>query len=400
LLLYGMAAPAVRGIGAWGNNIPYVWGFDIANYIWWVGIANGASLFASILVLRRHNLRTATNRFAESAALATVVAAAIFPVFHLGKPWLSYWMFPYPATTGLWPQFMSALTWDFWAILTHVLVTSLFWYVGLIPDLAVIRDRARRPWLRLAYGVLALGWRGSARHWALQQRAHRLVAISVIPIIFVMQSAVAFMLATMLVPAWHDTHLPLHLCVTGFATGLAATLILAHALRAGLELHEHIDDADIRILGILVASAALASILVVAADLLLGMLDTRAAQAAMLQFIAGPRAWLYWAGAALMMLLPQLLWASRVRRSPPLAIAIGAGVLAGAWLDRVVLVADGMIRDPLRVHGTLYAPTLEEWILLVGTAALVAFWLLLFARTLPVISIYETRHDEHRAAQR
>lgn len=398
LLLYGMLAPAIVGIGLWGNDIPYVWGFDIANYIWWVGIANGASLFASILVLRRHNLRTATNRFAESAALATVVAAAIFPVFHLGHPWLAYWMFPYPSTTGMWPQFVSALTWDFWAILTHLIVTGLFWYVGLIPDLAALRDRARTPRTRLFYGVLAIGWRGSARHWALQQRAHRLVAITVLPVIFVMQSAVAFMLTTMLAPGWHDTRLPLHLTVTGFATGLAATLLLAHALREGLDLHEHIDDGDIRILGQVVAAAALAGALLWVSDLSLGLLGDAAQRDALLARIAGGRGLLYWSGVALTLIAPQALWWDRVRRSAPLAIGVAAAVLAGVWLDRLSIVADGMVRDLLNAHATFYAPTLPEWLLFAGTFGVVGFWLLVFARILPVVSVYETRHDEHQKA--
>ena len=267
LLIYGLAAPLIGGIGLWGTDIPHVWGFGIANYAWWIGIANGASLLASILVLRRHNLRTAINRFAEAVAVAAVFAAGLYPIIHLGRPLLAYWMFPYPATTGLWPQFLSPLTWDFWAILAHVFVTTLFWYVGLIPDLALLRDRAKRKWAQNFYGVLALGWRGSVAHWALHQRTHRLVAIAVIPMLFVMQSAVAFMFASTIVPGWHSTRLPLQLVVTGFESGLAAMLLVAWLLRRGLSLERHIDDLDMDLLGRLLAANAL-----VAAWLFAGML--------------------------------------------------------------------------------------------------------------------------------
>ncbi len=396
LLLYGLLAPALVGVGLWGNNSAYPWGFDIANYVWWVGVANGASLFASILVLREHNLRTATNRFAEATALATVAAAALFPVIHLGRPWLAGWMFPYPSTTGLWPQFISALTWDFWAILAHLLVTGLFWYVGLIPDLALLRDRARTMRTKRIYGLLAIGWRGSARHWALQQRAHRLVALSVIPMIFVVQSAVAFMLSAMIVPDWHDTRLPLSLTVGGFTTGLAATLLLAHALREGLDLHAHIDDGDIRLLGILVASAGLCGMLLTGTDLYLSLLGDAPDRDAFLARVAGPRAWLPILGLALLLLAPQALWWERVRRSALLATLVATAVLAGAWLERVSIVADGLIRDRLWQQDTLYMPTLSEWVLLLGTLAMVAFWLLIFARTLPVVSIYESREHAER----
>ena len=191
LFIAGLALPAWQGVGVWGTNIPFVWGFDLVNYVWWIGIANGTSFLAALLAIRRHELRTAVNRFAEGLALFAVICAAIFPIIHLGRPWLFYWMIPYPASFEVWPQFRSPLTWDFWAILAHLTAIALLWYVGLIPDLATLRDRARGRGARL-YGFFALGWRGSARQWAFHRRAHYIVALTLIPLLFVMQAIVAF----------------------------------------------------------------------------------------------------------------------------------------------------------------------------------------------------------------
>ena len=400
LLIYGLAAPLIGGIGLWGTDIPHVWGFGIANYAWWIGIANGASLLASILVLRRHNLRTAINRFAEAVAVAAVFAAGLYPIIHLGRPLLAYWMFPYPATTGLWPQFLSPLTWDFWAILAHVFVTTLFWYVGLIPDLALLRDRAKRKWARYFYGVLALGWRGSVAHWALHQRTHRLVAIAVIPMLFVMQSAVAFMFASTIVPGWHSTRLPLQLVVTGFESGLAAMLLVAWLLRRGLSLERHIDDFDMDLLGRLLAANALVAAWLFAGMLYFGLLGEPVARGALLQRLGGDYRALFWTGLVLTVAVPQALWWQKVRHRFSLAVGIAVLALVGIWLERLSLVIAGLNEERIGLLRASYWPTVQEWALLLGTAGLAAGLLLLFARMLPAVSLYETRHDEHLGRSR
>jgi molybdopterin-containing oxidoreductase family membrane subunit len=199
LFLVGLALPAWQGVGVWGVNIPFVWGFDLVNYVWWIGIANGTSFLAALLVIRGHELRTAVNRFAESLALFAVICAAIFPIVHLGRPWLFYWTAPYPSSIGVWPQFRSPLTWDFWAIMAHLIVTGLLWYIGLIPDLASLRDRAPRPRIARLYGVFALGWRGEGRHWVYHRTAYGLVAGIVLAMVVVIQTTVSFEFATTLV---------------------------------------------------------------------------------------------------------------------------------------------------------------------------------------------------------
>ena len=400
LLAYAVAALLISGIGLWGTNIPFVWGFDLINYVWWIGIGNAASLFAVILVLRRHGLRTAVNRFAEAAALAAIAAAALYPILHLGRPWLFHWVFPYPVTSQLWPQFRSTLVWDFWGIMSHVAVTGLFWYTGLIPDLATMRDRAQVRGRMLAarlYGIAALGWRGSVVHWARHQAAYRLVAALVLPMLVSAQTIVALEFATSLVPDWHQAWLPLHVVATGIPSGLGVVLALAAVLRHTLALHRYIDDADMDLLARLTAAASLACGFIYADALLSAWLEEAATRHAMAARMFGPHASLYWGGAVLIVLLPQLLWVPRLRPRAGGGGPVGRGAAAGVWADRFSIVAGGLLRDHLPRIGPPYGPSLPEWMLLLGTVALFVALMLVFARFLPVISMFETRHEESGA---
>lgn len=400
LLGYAIVALLLAGTGLWGTNIPFVWGFDLINYVWWIGIANAASLFAVILVLRRHGLRTAVNRFAEAAALAAVAAAALYPILHLGRPWLFYWVLPYPATFAVWPQFRSTLVWDLWGIMSHVVVTTLFWYTGLIPDLATMRDRAWARGRTLAarlYGLGALGWRGSVAHWARHQAAYRLVAALVLPMLVSAQTIVALEFATTLVPDWHQGRVPLHVVVTGIPSGLGVVLALAVVLRETLGLHRQIDDADMDLLARLMAAAAAVCLWLYADELLAAWLEEDATRAATAARVLGPYAPFWWGGLLLTAAAPQLLWFAAVRRSGAACLLLGIGAAAGVWLDRFSLVAGGLLRDHLPRGGPLYAPTGSEWTLLAGTVGLFALGLLLFARLLPVVSMFEARHEENEA---
>lgn len=395
LLVYSTAGVVFVGVGLWGTNIPYVWGFDLANYAWWIGIANGSSLFAAILVLRKHSLRTAINRFAEGVALFAVICAGLFPILHLGRPWLFYWMFPYPAAFEVWPQFRSPLMWDFWAILAHIIVTGLLWYVGLIPDLATMRDRSRDGFGKRAFGLFALGWRGSARHWAFHQRAYRLVAVTVLPLLLVMQTVVAFEFAATLVPDWHETRQPLHFVTTGLATGLSVVLIAAAILRPALRLDRYIDDRDLNLIGWCVLANALVVGYVYVGDIVTTFLADGYTRAATVNRFIGEYWPLYWGAIALSVLVPQALWFRRARLSTAAGVIIGLSVVAGVWLDRLSIVVAGLQRDYLPSMWRSYAPTAQEWYLLFGTVGLFALLMLLFVRYLPVISMFETRHEEH-----
>jgi molybdopterin-containing oxidoreductase family membrane subunit len=403
LLAAAIAALLVLGIGIWGNNIPHVWGFDLIAYAWWIGIANAASLFAAVLVLRRHGLRTAVNRLGEAVALAAVLAAALYPILHLGRPWLFGWTIPYPATTGLWPQFGSPLVWDFWGIMAHVIVTSLFWYIGLIPDLATLRDRAAtegRLAVARAYGLFALGWRGSVVHWHRHQMAYRLVAALVLPLLLSAQTVVALEFATTLVPAWHQARLPIHVVVTGLPSGLGAVLAMAAVLRHALSLERFVDRQEMDLLARLLACAGLASCAAyvheLAAGLLLEDAETRAALVARI-FGAGAPAW--WAAVLLAGVLPQVLWWRSARARATCLILIGLLAAAGVWLDRWSLVVGGLLRERLSFHTTPYAPSPAEWALLTGSAALFTTAMLLFGRFIPIVAMFEIRHEETLAEQ-
>ncbi len=383
------------GVGVWGNNIPFVWGFDLVNYVWWIGIANGTSLFASILVLRRHDLRTSVNRFAEALALFAVIAAGLFPIIHLGRPWLFYWLLPYPPTFEVWPQFRSPLTWDFWAISTHVVITSLLWYVGLIPDLATLRDRARSLAAKRVYGLFALGWCGSARQWAYHQRAYRLVASLVLPLILVMQSAVAFEFAATLVPDWHETRQPLHFVVTGLASGLSMVLFAAVLLRRTLSLERYITDDEVDLMARLLLANALVAAYLYGGEMLVAALSDGYTRTATIHRFIGGYAWSYWGAIALIVVIPQVLWWRRLRRNAVAAPAVALGVAVGVWLDRVSIIVGGIERDFLpALWGRSYAPAANEWLLLLGSVALFTLLFALFVRFLPIISMFETRHEE------
>jgi molybdopterin-containing oxidoreductase family membrane subunit len=400
VLAVAVAALLVWGVGIWGNNIPHVWGFDLIAYAWWIGIANAASLFAAVLVLRRHGLRTAVNRFAEAAALAAILAAAFYPVLHLGRPFLAQWTFPYPAYTGLWPQFGSPLVWDFWGIVSHVTVTSLFWFVGLIPDLGAMRDAAAargRVAVARAYGLFALGWRDSVAHWHRHQATYRLVAALVLPLLLWAQTVVALEFATTLVPAWHQARLPAHVVVTGLPSGLGVVLALAAVLRSGLSLEAHIDDRDMDLLARLLGCAALAAGASYAHELAVGLLrEDAATRGALLARIAGPGAPAFWGAILLAVLVPQWLWRRAARTDPLQVIPIGLLAAAGVWLDRWSLVVDG-VRSAVPRGVAAYVPAPAEWALLGGTVGLFALLLVLFGHAIPAVSMFETLHEESEA---
>ena len=384
----------VVGVGVWGTNIPYVWGFDLINYTWWISIANAASLIAVILVLRRHSLRTAVNRFAEGAALFAVICAGLFPVLHLGRPWLFYWVFPYPATYEVWPQFRSPLIWDFWSIMSHIVITALFWYVGLIPDLATLRDRARGWTARRVFGLFALGWRGSARQWYYHQLAYRGIAGLIVPLILVMQSVVSFEFAVTVVPDWHQTRLPAHFIVTALVSGLATVLLIALLLRRSLRLEAFITDDDVAVMTKLLLASSLVLAYSYADEAVMAWLGDRYAREGWLGRVAGDFALVYWGALACAVAAPQALWSARVRASFWPLVTVAVLVNVGAWLDRFSIVVGGLARDYLPSAWRDYAPTLDEWTLLLGTVGLFSGLLLLFVRYLPVVTMFETKHAE------
>src|SRR5438034_4790480 len=232
VLLISVTYLLVAGIGIWGVNIPVAWGIAIASFVWWIGIGHAGTLISAILLLLHQAWRTSINRFAEAMTLFAVACAGLYPLLHLGRPWLAYYLVPYPNTMGLWPQFRSPLVWDFFAVSTYLTVSLIFWYLGLVPDLATLRDRARRKLPRVAYGVLALGWRGSARHWARYQAAYLLLAGLATPLVVSVHSVVSLDFASAILPGWHSTFFPPYFVAGAIFSGFAMVLTLAIPLRA------------------------------------------------------------------------------------------------------------------------------------------------------------------------
>src|SRR4030081_652607 len=237
LMLLAITNLLFKGIGLWGVNIPVGWGMDILNFVWWIGIGHAGTLISAILLLLRQKWRTSINRFAEAMTLFAVAQAGVFPVMHLGRPWLMYWLFPYPNTMGIWPQFRSPLMWDVFAVSTYATVSAMFWFVGLIPDFATLRDRARSKPFQIVYGILAMGWRGSARHWHRYEVAYLLLAGLATPLVVSVHTVVSFDFAVAIVPGWHTTIFPPYFVAGAIYSGFAMVLTLAIPTRAfyGLE---------------------------------------------------------------------------------------------------------------------------------------------------------------------
>jgi molybdopterin-containing oxidoreductase family membrane subunit len=392
MLLYSIGYLLVAGTGIWGINQPVGWGFAIINFVWWIGIGHAGTLISAILLLLRQEWRTSINRFAEAMTLFAVACAALFPLLHMGRPWLFYWLLPYPNTMGTWPQPRSPLVWDVFAVTTYATVSALFWFVGMIPDLATLRDRAKRRAAQIIYGILAMGWRGSARHWHRYETAYLLLAGLATPLVVSVHTVVSFDFSIGIVPGWHATIFPPYFVAGAIYAGFAMVLTLAIPLRAvyGLEdfiTARHIDN---------MAKIMLATGLIVAYGYLMeafmawysgNLYETYMIRNRM----TGPYKVYYWALLAANGLVPQLIWFSRVRRNTRLLWAIAIVVGVGMWLERFIIVVTSLHRDFIPSSWGMYYPTAYDWSTYVGTIGLFLALLFLFIRFLPVISIFEMR---------
>jgi molybdopterin-containing oxidoreductase family membrane subunit len=368
------------------------WGFAIVNFVWWVGIGHAGTLISAILLLLKQEWRTSINRFAEAMTLFAVACAALYPLLHLGRPQYFYWMVPYPSTMGVWPQFRSPLIWDFFAVGTYATVSLLFWYVGLIPDLATLRDRAKRRFPQIVYGILAMGWRGSARHWRRYQDAYVLLAALATPLVVSVHSVVSFDFAVSIVPGWHSTVFPPYFVAGAIYSGFAMVLTIAIPLRAGYGLHDFVTDRHLDNM----AKVMLASGLIVAYGYLTETFTAwysghEAEQYAILNRAIGPYAVWFWMLIACNVVIPQLLWFAGVRRNVYALFALALVINVGMWLERFIIVVVSLHRDYLPSSWDMYVPTFWDWSTFLGTIGLFAALMFLFIRLLPVISIFEMR---------
>jgi len=386
----------LRGIGIWGVNIPTAWGFAIANFVWWIGIGHAGTFISAILLLLRQRWRTSINRFAEAMTLFAAGIAGIFPILHLGRPWFFYWLVPYPNVMELWPQWRSALVWDIFAISTYLIVSAVFWYIGLIPDLATLRDRAKSRLKQMVYGLMALGWRGEARHWARFETAYLLLAGLATPLVVSVHSVVSLDFAIGIVPGYHSTVFPPYFVAGALFSGFAMVLTLAIPLRHFFGLEDfntgrHLENA---------AKILLACGWVVAYGYFIETFTAYYSgdrfEIAMVQDrLSGFYGPVYWTVLFCNVLVPQILWWQGARRSVWTLFAVSLFVNLGMWLERVMIVVQSMHHDFMPSAWGNFIPTLWDWITLGGSIAFFAFLFLGFVRLLPTISIFEMRELVH-----
>jgi len=392
LLLYAVTYLLAVGVGIWGINIPVGWGFAIVNFVWWIGIGHAGTLISAILLLLHQQWRTSINRFAEAMTLFAVACAGLFPLLHMGRPWFFYWLLPYPNTMTLWPQFRSPLVWDVFAVLTYFTVSLLFWYVGLIPDLATLRDRSKSRLAQILYGVLAMGWRGAARHWRRYEIAYLLLAGLATPLVVSVHTVVSFDFSVAILPGWHSTIFPPYFVAGAIFSGFAMVLTLAIPIRAFYGLEDFITLRHLQNMAMIMLATGLMVGYGYLMELFMGWYSGNLFEEyVQTNRLIGPYAWGYWLLITCNVLAPQLLWFRLVRSTPPLLFVIALIVNVGMWLERYVIVITSLHRDFLPSSWGMYQGTVWDWATFIGTLGLFLCLLFLFIRFLPMISIFEMR---------
>jgi molybdopterin-containing oxidoreductase family membrane subunit len=381
-----------EGVGIWGINVPVAWGFAIANCVWWIGIGHAGTFISAVLLLLRQKWRTSINRFAEAMTLFAASMAALFPLLHLGRPWFVYWLVPYPDTMGLWPQWRSPLVWDFFAISTYLIVSVMFWYMGLIPDLATLRDRTRSRAKQIIFGLMALGWRGEARQWARHASAYLLLAGLATPLVVSVHSVVSLDFAIGNTPGFHSTIFPPYFVAGALYSGFAMVITLAVPLRHAFRLEELITQRHLaNAAKVLLATGALLGYGYLAEAFCAFYSGDTYEIAMQLNRWRGPYAPVYWSMIACNIVLPQLMWLRRVRHSAWALFALSLVINLGMWMERVLIVLASLNRDYMPSAWRVFVPTAWDWMFLVGSICTFAWLFLLFVRVLPTVSIAEMR---------
>lgn len=397
MLFIAVAWLLIRGTGIWGINRPVMWGFAIINFVWWIGIGHAGTLISAILLLMKQQWRTSINRFAEAMTLFAVACAGMFPLLHMGRPWVFYWMMPYPNTMAMWPQFRSPLVWDVFAVSTYASVSLLFWYVGLIPDLATFRDRAKNKLARMVYGFGALGWTGSARHWKRYQTAYLILAGLSTPLVVSVHTIVSYDFTIGIIPGWHSTIFPPYFVAGAIYAGFAMVLTLMIPLRTwyGFEAvitMRHIDN---------MAKVMLATGMLVTygyfMETFMAYYGANEYEGFMMaNRLAGP----YWPFYAALIfcncLAPLILWSKTFRLNLRVLWVVAMIVNVGMWLERFVIVVMSLHRDFIPGAWGMYSPTVWDWALYGGTIGLFVSFLFLFVRFLPAIAVSEMKELVHQ----
>lgn len=396
LLNYVIVLLFVKGVGIWGINIPIAWAYAITNFVWWIGIGHAGTLISAFLLLMHQRWRTSINRFAEAMTIFAVMCAGAFPLLHMGRPWLFYYLMPYPNTMWLWPQFRSPLVWDVFAVSTYFTVSLLFWFVGLIPDLSTLRDRAKNKFAKMAYGVFALGWRGSAVHWTRYELASLLLAGLATPLVVSVHTVVSFDFAIALVPGWHSTIFPPYFVAGAIYSGFAMVLTLAIPLRKFYGLEGLVTMKHLDIMGkILLATGVIVAYSYVVETFMAYYSGNPFEMFMMTNRMTGPYWILYSMLVLCNLLIPQALWSKKVRQSVVMLFIISIVVNVGMWLERFVIIVVSLHRDFVPSSWGMFYPTRWDWATLVGVIGLFFTLFYLFIRFLPMISMVEVRSLVH-----
>ena len=381
----------LTGVGVWGNQIPVAWAFPITNFVWWIGIGHAGTFISAFLLLLEQKWRSSINRFAEAMTLVALLQAGLFPIIHMGRPWFAYWLVPYPSTMGVWPQFRSSLTWDVVAVTTYFAISLLFFYMGLVPDLAVARDRAPTRQRRLVYGVFALGWRGSVRAWTRYRAVYGMLAGLAAPLVVSVHSIVSMDFAIGVVPGWHSMIFPPFFVAGAIFSGFAMVLTLLIPARRLYRLYDvvtshHLDMMArmLLITSFIVAYSYFAEIYSAARS---G--DTFERHQYFVTRMQGPIAWAFWTTIGCNVLAPQTLWARSARTSPLFLFVLSLVIQVGMWLERFIIVTASTSADFLPSSWRSYAPSPIDLTILGGTLGFFMFVFLLFLRYVPFIPIRE-----------
>jgi Ni/Fe-hydrogenase subunit HybB-like protein len=381
-----------KGVGVWGVNTTIVWGFAIANYVWWIGIGNAGTLISAMLLLMRQHWRASINRFAEAMTLFAAGIAGLFPILHLGRPQYFYWLTPYPNTMDVWPQWRSALIWDFWAILSYILFSFLFWYIGLIPDFACMRDRATSARGRAWFGALALGWRGSARHWHYYHVYHTTMACLGVPLVICLHSVVGLDFAASLMPGWSETIFPPYFVVGAMYSGFGMVIVLAAAVRWGFRLQSLITHEHFEVMAkILLTASIIMSISYLSEWFAAWYGGEEAERRLVIYEFTGHYHPLYYAMLVCNCLLPQAFWIPSVRRRVAPVLIIAILIIVGMWLERISIVWNTLSHGYAISMWRIFHPTFWDYSLMFGSLGLFALLYLLLCRLVPMVSMHETR---------
>jgi len=382
----------VTGVGVWGNNNPVMWGYPIVNFVFWVGIGHAGTLISAILFLFRQKWRTAINRFAEAMTIFAVICAGTFPGIHIGRVWLAYWLFPIPNQMDMWPQFRSPLLWDVFAVGTYFTVSLLFWYMGMIPDLATMRDRSTTKVKQIAYGIVAVGWRGSMRHWHRYERAYLLLAALATPLVLSVHSVVSFDFAVAQLPGWHTTIFPPYFVAGAIFSGFAMVLTLAIPARELWGLKNFITIRHIENMCKITLFTGSIVGFAYSMEFFIAWYSGELYESfAFINRAFGPYAWAYWIMVSCNVLTPQIFWFKKARTNIMVVFIASLVVNVGMWFERFVIVITSLANDFLPSSWGIFEPTWVDVLTLLGSFGLFMTFFLLFIRYLPVIAIAEIK---------